>query len=647
MRFALPQVLWLLLLVPLLGAFLVWAWRTKERLIGQFVQSRLLAQLTVGVSKTRQQVRLGLLVSAVAFAVLAMARPQWGFSWEEVSQKGLDIVVAIDTSRSMLAADIPPNRLERAKLAALDLMKLAKNDRLGLVAFAGSSFLQCPLTLDEEAFRQSVVALDVNIIPQGGTAIAETIQTALAAFKEGENHKILVLLTDGEDHEDGAVAAAKSAAEKGLRIFTIGIGSADGELIRVRDEKGKLDFLKDDSGNVVKSKLNETLLQQIAGASGGFYLNLRGANTMDVLYERGLAPLPKSEFNAKLMQRYHERFYWPLGIAIVLLVLEMFLPERQKVRRPAAPASPSPAPLAKAASLALLLAVTHAHGSSAEALKQYEAGKYTAALKEYDRLRRAKPEDARLAFNAGAAAYQARQFEDAARHFSSATGARDPKLAQSAFYNLGNAQFQAGDAASQPQEKREAWESAINFYNTALQLRPDDADAKHNREFVQRKLEELKQQQDKQQSKDNQDQKQDDKKDDQNKDQQKKDEQKQDKSGQDQKQGDKKSEEQKKSDEQKKEPSDGSKPDEQKPQPQPGEQKQPEQKKPSEQPGQQKNGQKGEQGDKDAAQAAALGQMTAQQAMQLLDSQRSEERALIFLPTNSTQRANNRIYKNW
>lgn len=647
MRFALPQVLWLLLLVPLLGAFLVWAWRTKERLIGQFVQSRLLAQLTVGVSKTRQQVRLGLLVSAVAFAVLAMARPQWGFSWEEVSQKGLDIVVAIDTSRSMLAADIPPNRLERAKLAALDLMKLAKNDRLGLVAFAGSSFLQCPLTLDEEAFRQSVVALDVNIIPQGGTAIAETIQTALAAFKEGENHKILVLLTDGEDHEDGAVAAAKSAAEKGLRIFTIGIGSADGELIRVRDEKGKLDFLKDDSGNVVKSKLNETLLQQIAGASGGFYLNLRGANTMDVLYERGLAPLPKSEFNAKLMQRYHERFYWPLGIAIVLLVLEMFLPERQKVRRPAAPASPSPAPLAKAASLALLLAVTHAHGSSAEALKQYEAGKYTAALKEYDRLRRAKPEDARLAFNAGAAAYQARQFEDAARHFSSATGARDPKLAQSAFYNLGNAQFQAGDAASQPQEKREAWESAINFYNTALQLRPDDADAKHNREFVQRKLEELKQQQDKQQSKDNQDQKPDDKKDDQNKDQQKKDEQKQDKSGQDQKQGDKKSEEQKKSDEQKKQPSDGSKPDEQKPQPQPGEQKQPEQKKPSEQAGQQKNGQKGEQGDKDAAQAAALGQMTAQQAMQLLDSQRSEERALIFLPTNATQRANNRIYKNW
>ena len=351
MRFALPSLLWLLLLVPALAVFLVWAWRTKQRLIAQFVQSRLLAQLTVGVSKTRQKARLALLVAAVALAVLALARPQWGFSWEEVSQRGLDIVVAIDTSRSMLATDIPPNRLERAKLAALDLMKLAKNDRLGLVAFAGSSFLQCPLTLDEEAFRQGVAALDVNIIPQGGTAIAETIQTALAAFKDGDNHKILVLFTDGEDHEAGVLEAAQAASAKGLRIFTIGVGSAEGELIRVRDEKGKLDFLKDESGNVVKSKLNETLLQQVAGAAGGFYLPLRGANTVDLLYERGLAPLPKSEFNQKLMQRHHERFYWPLGIAVVLLVVEMFLPERQKVRRTAGARTPTSASNAGPANL--------------------------------------------------------------------------------------------------------------------------------------------------------------------------------------------------------------------------------------------------------------------------------------------------------
>jgi Ca-activated chloride channel family protein len=385
---------------------------------------------------------------------------------------------------------------------------------------------------------------------------------------------------------------------------------------------------------VVKSKLNETLLQQIAGAAGGFYLPLRGANTMDLLYERGLAPLPKSEFNAKLMQRHHERFYWPLGLAVVLLIVEMFLPERKK--------SGARTPTSAAALLSLLLAILSplpADASSADALKQYQSGKYEAALKEYDRLRQQRPEDARLAYNAGAAAYQAKQFEDATRHFSGATGARDPQLAQSAFYNLGNAYYQLGDTATEAAQKQEAWQSSVGFYDTALKLNSADADAKHNRDLVQRKLEELKQQQDKQPDKD--DKKQDEKKDDKKDDQQKKD--------------DKKSDD-KKGDEQKPEKPDGSKPDEkqkpEQPKPdQPGDQKQPDPKKPDDKKGDQKQnqpGDKGEKDEKDAAQsAAALGQMTPQQAMQLLDSQRGEERALIFLPTNATQKATGRVLKNW
>ncbi|PAW76393.1 MAG: hypothetical protein B9S33_20900 [Pedosphaera sp. Tous-C6FEB] len=284
--------------------------------------------------------------------------------------------------------------------------------------------------------------------------------------------------------------------------------------------------------------------------------------------------------------------------------------------------------------LLLGLCSSTTHASSATALKNYEAGKYEESLKEYDRLRQQRPEDSRLAYNAGAAAYQARQFEDAARHFTGATGARDPKLAQSAFYNLGNAQFQLGEAAADANQKREAWESALSFYDTALKLDPADADAKHNRTFVQRKLEELKQQQDKQQSKDNQDKQSDDKKDD-KKDDQKKDDQKKD----DQKQGDQKQDQ--KSDDQKSGDQKQPKPD------QPGDQKPPEQKQPDAQKGDQKQGQQGDQGDKDSAQAAALGQMTAQQAKQLLDSQRGEERALIFLPTNATQKASGRVMKNW
>ena len=206
-------MLWLLAVtVSLLTWFLWWAWRKKQSLVAQFVQSRLLAQLTIGVSPLRQKVRLALIVFAVACAMLALARPQWGFDWEEAKQRGLDIVVAIDTSRSMLAEDVQPNRLARAKFAALDLMKEAKNDRLALIPFAGAAFLQCPLTLDEQAFRQSVEALEVGIIPVGGTALTEAIETALTAFKEGDNIKILVLFTDGEDHDSGALAAAEKAA---------------------------------------------------------------------------------------------------------------------------------------------------------------------------------------------------------------------------------------------------------------------------------------------------------------------------------------------------------------------------------------------------------------------------------------------------
>src|SRR5438445_9522308 len=235
MRFAHPQMLWLLAVtVSLLAWFLGWAWRKKQSLVAQFVQSRLLAQLSIGVSPARQKFRLALVVFAVACAMLALARPQWGFEWEEAKQRGLDIVVAIDTSRSMLAEDVQPNRLARAKLAALDLRKLARADRMGLVAFAGTAFLQCPLSSDDEAFRQSIDELNVNIIPQGGTALAEAIQTARLAFKDKtDNHKVLVLFTDGEDHDGHAVDAAKEAAKDGMRIFTIGVGTRNGELLRL------------------------------------------------------------------------------------------------------------------------------------------------------------------------------------------------------------------------------------------------------------------------------------------------------------------------------------------------------------------------------------------------------------------------------
>ncbi len=333
MTFANPQVLWLLLVFPpAMVAFFWWSARQRRQLMGQFIQDRLLSGLTVGLSTGRRKLRLAALVLAVVCLILTLARPQWGFEWEKAQLRGLDIVVAIDTSKSMAAQDIAPNRLERAKLAALDLMKAAKSDRLGLVAFAGTAFLECPLTIDDGAFEQSVQALNVHIIPEGGTAIAQAIETALQAFKQGENYKVLVLFTDGEDHDSGALDEAKKAAKAGLRIYTVGVGTAEGDLLRVTDEQGHTDYVRDAQGNVVKSHLNEALLRQIADVTKGGYLHLQGAAGIDALYKEGPARLPKSEHEARLLKRYHERFEWPLGAAILLLMAEELFPERKKAR---------------------------------------------------------------------------------------------------------------------------------------------------------------------------------------------------------------------------------------------------------------------------------------------------------------------------
>ncbi len=335
-RFEHVNILWLMILsVPCLCLFLWYAWQRKKELIQMFVKSRLLASLTVGVSWKRQHIKSCLLVGAVIFLFLAIARPQWGFSWQETSQRGLDIVVAVDTSKSMMASDLTPSRLERAKLACLDLMELADQDRLGLVAFAGTAFLQCPLTVDDQAFRQSVQLLDPGLIPQGGTSMATAIQTAMTAFdEETDNYKAIILMTDGEDHQEGALEAASQAQKNGCLVFTLGLGTPEGELIQITDEKGQRSFLKDENGNTVKSRLNESLLRDMAREGNGSYILMRDANTLATLYRNNLEPLPKSELSSRLIRQYIERFQWPLGLVILLLVIESLISDQQRVPKP-------------------------------------------------------------------------------------------------------------------------------------------------------------------------------------------------------------------------------------------------------------------------------------------------------------------------
>jgi len=521
MRFEHPNLLWLLLVVPpALALFFWWREGSRQKLLAQFIEARLLSTLTVGISPQRQKIRFTFLILASVFLIFALAGPQYGFDLEEVEEHGLDIVVAVDTSKSMLAQDIAPDRLERAKLAALELMEDAKSDRLGLVAFAGQAFLECPLTVDDTAFEQSVQALDVNSVSEGGTGIANAINTALTAFKEGGHYRTLVLLTDGEDNvnEAAALEAAKDAGKAGMKIFTVGIGTAEGALIHITGPDGNSDYVRDSDGNVVKTHLNEPLLRQIAGLSGGFYLPLRGADTMDILYDRGLAPLPKSQGVGRMIRRYHERYQWPLGIALLLLLAEMFLPERTKAKgqtatpQPAtyafhaasgpveaSAASPPPVPPVlnvPPATVVMLLAFLWlpmaAAASPSSALREYYSGNYTNALDEYSTLAETQTNDIRLIFNAGDAAYRMTNFDLAQDLFQQVTLSPDANLQQMAYYNLGNTQFQMAKQSEDLDGLLSGFETAEKSYQRSVDLNTNDTDAAYNLAFTKDAVERIK-----------------------------------------------------------------------------------------------------------------------------------------------------------
>jgi Ca-activated chloride channel homolog len=491
MRFGQPHLLWLLLAIPVALAVFFWLReRARHKLLTQFIEARLLSVLTVGISSARRKMRFAFLILAAALLIVALARPQYGFDLQKVEQRGLDIIVAVDTSKSMLADDIAPDRLERAKLAALDLMRVAKPDRLGLVAFAGDAYLECPLTFDNTAFEQCVQALNVNTLPQGGTAIAAAIQTAQAAFKESDHYKVLVLMTDGGENSGDALAAAKTAAKAGLKIFTIGIGTPQGVLLRIKDANGNSDYIRDANGDVVKSHLNEALLKEIAAAAGGFYLPLRGADAIETLYEKGFSPLPKSESEEREVRRYHEQYHWPLAAAMLLLLAEMLLPERKNASKVQSPKSKVEAQ-AVAALVALLLLPVAANASTASALRDYKSRDFTNALQEFSQLAEVRTNDFRLVFNAGDAAYRATNFDQAQKLFEQATLAPDLKLQEQAFYNLGNTQFQLAKSAEDLDDSLAGFELAEKSYEHAVTLDTNDADATFNLTFTKKVIERI------------------------------------------------------------------------------------------------------------------------------------------------------------
>lgn len=317
-------------LVPLLILFYLWAFRSKRKALESFAQGHLIPMLTTTVNWRNQKLKAALVVLAFCFLIFALIGPKWGFQWHEVRREGIDIIVVIDTSRSMLTQDVKPNRLERSKFAVEELLDLLQGDRIGLIAFAGGSFLQCPLTLDYGAFAISMAAVDITIIPQGGTSLSGAIRTAIDAFENKEKkHKAIILITDGESHVGDPIKAAEEAAEQGIKIFCVGVGSKSGDLIPIAGRKGT--WLKDRKGQVVKSKLDETTLQRIALTTNGGYVHASATQFgLDMIYNEKIATMEKRELESKRRKRYEERYQIPAIIALGLLCLEAFLGERRR-----------------------------------------------------------------------------------------------------------------------------------------------------------------------------------------------------------------------------------------------------------------------------------------------------------------------------
>lgn len=322
---------WIILILVI---FFFLAEKSRKKALGKFAEPGLLNEIASRVSPKKRHVKFAVIVIAFLLSVLALMRPQWGFKWQEVKRQGMDILVAVDTSKSMLAADVKPNRLSRSKLAVRDLVKKLRGDRIGLIAFSGTAYLQCPLTVDYGGFLLALSDLSTLTIPHGGTSISSAIKIAEKSFESTDKKfRLLVIITDGEDHDGKAERAAESAKKEGIKIFCVGIGTKEGELIQVMGEDGKKVFLKDRAGNIVKSMLDENVLQRIAFTTGGTYVRSSGAEFgLDLLYEEKFSKMEKREIKAQMQKLYHERFQIPLALALGVILLELIMTDRKRTR---------------------------------------------------------------------------------------------------------------------------------------------------------------------------------------------------------------------------------------------------------------------------------------------------------------------------
>ena len=507
------NALWLL---PLVVALFWWSEQRRKSAIGRIVAPKLRALLAGNASPLRRWFRSVCVVGALGLLVIALAGPRLGYDTLEVPHRGRDVIIAMDVSRSMLAPDVVPTRLDRAKLFAEDLIGELGSDRIGLVAFAGSAFLQAPLTLDHGAVLAALDELDTTVIPKGGTNLAEAIGTADDAFGKAEGFsRAVVIVSDGEELSEDGVAAAKKAAGQGVRIFTVGVGSPEGSEI----PDGAGEFIRDpDTQKIVNSRLDESRMKEIAEATGGFYTRLDDGAAGRIAAD-GIGKMQEADITANSSRRPIERYQWPLGAAIGLLVLQALVGERR--RRLAA------------AMFAVGAFCTAGAEAAPAGIEAYEQGNYEKAREAFESRLRMEPNAPELQLNAGTAAYRLKDYAKASQYFSRAALTEDPAIRSVAEYNFANTLFRQGEGQQDKEKKATDWKEAIAKYDAALKSRPDYKEAKENKERVEQLLKELEKEQ-KQDEKKQDQQKQDQQQ--QQEDQQKQEQQKEDQQQQNQQQ---------------------------------------------------------------------------------------------------------------
>ncbi|MDR2377746.1 MAG: VWA domain-containing protein [Puniceicoccales bacterium] len=500
---------WLVIGVALCGGLVVlFLYSEKQRRARrrQLLADKAWRHLVPNYSASRQKLKYLLCLLATLFCALALARPRWGYTWKEYHTQGVDVLFAVDVSRSMLAEDLKPNRLERTKITIQDFVRELHGHRIGLIAFAFDSFIQCPMTLDYRAFLQSVDVLDVDTIPQQGTAIASAVRAAEKALEKTHNERLVLLFSDGEELKKDAIAAAESAAKNGIHIFSIGVGTLEGGMIPIPGENRTTQYLKDAEGKEVVTKLDETTLKKLAEITDGRYIHLSVQELQQLLEElKNRFPIKEQEVYQEKV--FTERFSYFLLAAIALWFLETLLSTYRRPRKWERRRGASWLFLCLMASL-FEGGISESFATQSDGEKFFAKGQYGRAQAYYEKEVAKHPDDPKLLYNLGTTYLAQKNLIEASKHLEKVKTTSDPELQNRVFFDLGNICFEQGkelrkkakadDAEEEDDEKLEVvqglWENSISWYDSALALSKDYKAAEKNRRYVQRHLEELRRQ---------------------------------------------------------------------------------------------------------------------------------------------------------